>query len=645
MLSLESRSLPVSVCPLAVRRSLRALRYDRPLSDSALLALQALDDLGPADDSARALALRDLLASVAWSGLHAARRHHGVGEPHVDHDALSASAALSRLQRDFSVGSADLEAWSYLCYRYFVKSGRSLRDVAKILSTTNRTLERRLIAGHSRMAEALYERERQAIERSSRAAPDARAAGSAAPPAAPSDSSQAETITDYWRQRIAAASDGRRRLAERIVPIPLRLERDDGSSVAVGVASLAEALAAFDDPALLVLGPPGSGKSWLLRWLEYTLAAEALGGAGDRVPVMVELSRFQADEPGAHPPRPRDWLAARWAAQQPNLPPLERFMREGRVVFILDGLDEIPHGDENTYAQRLRAWKQFLCDDLIAYPGNRAVVSCRTTAYRVALSTAACPLPRVVVERLEPEGVRSLLARHNPERGDAVADIVLGGPLFGLARRPFMAALLAQPDIDLGHLTAGHAELLSRHVREALHREIANDNAVLTGGAVLTPHDVLRVLNARGWRTPWELPSQGPLFPCLAAFALHLLRRPTTSRTSCAPIAYGDALALLVDPAADAVTAADVLAAANALGVLEFDLERNEVRFSHQLWQAYFAARALVDDPTTPLAAALADLSAGGSPPAEETGWEDAVRFAAQMAPEPEMSFDRLRPA
>ncbi|MEO8084137.1 MAG: hypothetical protein ABI780_09965, partial [Ardenticatenales bacterium] len=166
MLSLDLKALPASISPLVVRCSLRALCYDRPLNDSALLRLHALDAQQPADEEARTIALRDHLASVAWSGLQDAQRHHGVDGLGVGPDALSASAALGMLQRDFSVGSADLEAWSYLWYRYFVKSGRSLRDIAKILSTTNRTLERRLIAGHSRMAEALYELERHAIERS-----------------------------------------------------------------------------------------------------------------------------------------------------------------------------------------------------------------------------------------------------------------------------------------------------------------------------------------------------------------------------------------------------------------------------------------------------------------------------------------------
>lgn len=633
MLSLDLSTLPANISPLNVRRALRAVCYGRPLSDSPLLSLRALDAVVAPDDAARTIALQDHLAGVTWHCLEDARRHHGVAGPRFDRTALSALAALSMLQLDFAVGSADLETWSYLYYRYFVKSGRSLRDIAKMLSTTNRTLERRLIAGHARLAEALYHHEMRVVEAprpgDARPAADARepshpvvpAQDGASPihpePHDPADAHlppplpAADDMTAYHASRIAETARGLDRLAERIVPLPLSVEGEEAANRPRRSTSLSKILDTGPDSAVLLLGPPGSGKSTLLRWLAHTLSTDALAGRTDRVPIFVDLSRYGEAGSDGVPPRPLDWLADRWAGHQPDLPPLGTLMRAGRVVFLFDALNEIPHACDAVYAERLRAWKHFLADDLTIHPGNRAVLSCRTMAHRVAMSTAALPITRVVVEGLDAEGVRALIGRRDPDRGREVADAVIGGPLFDLARSPFMAALLAQPDVDVRR--QGCAEVLTRYLRQALVRELAADNPIVTSSAVLTGHDRARIMNTRRWPTPWDLPEDGPLFRRLAALALPPLPAERTGPMAGAPRSYAAARAALDDPAA-----ALILDAGHALGVLDIDLDRDEVRFAHPLWQAYFAARALVGDP------------AAIWPTAD---WADALHFAAQMSP------------
>lgn len=637
MLSLDPSTLPANISPLNVRRALRAVCYGRMFSDSPLLSLRALDALVPPGDAARTMALQDHLAGVTWHCLEDARRHHGIAGPRFDRTSLSSLAALSMLQLDFGVGSADLETWSYLYYRYFVKSGRSLRDIAKMLSTTNRTLERRLIAGHARLAEALYHHELRIVEAArladERPAADvmdpshlpAPAQDGATPvnpdPHEPADAHlpppmpTADDMTSYHAGRIAEAGRGRDRLAELIVPLPLSVEGDDTTHRSARFTSLSKILDTVSDSAVLLLGPPGSGKSTLLRWLALTLSADALAGRTDRVPIVVDLSRYGEEGPDGAPPRPLDWLAARWAGHQPDLPPLQTLMRAGRVVFLLDALNEIPHACDAVHAERLRAWKHFLADDLTIHPGNRAVLSCRTGSHRVAMSTAAFPISRVVVEGLDAEGVRALIARRDPERGQEVADAVIGGPLFDLARSPFMAALLAQPDVDVRQ--QGCAEVLTRSLRQALVRELAADNPIVVSSAVLTAHDRARIMNTRRWPTPWDLPEDGPLFRRLAALALPPLATERVGPTVSEPLSYAAVRAALDDP-----SAALILDAGHALGVLDIDLDRDEVRFAHPLWQAYFAARALVGDPT-------ADW-----PPAPTDDWADALHMVAQMTPE-----------
>ncbi|MFJ2258865.1 NACHT domain-containing protein [Streptomyces sp. NPDC087844] len=117
------------------------------------------------------------------------------------------------------------------------------------------------------------------------------------------------------------------------------------------LGDIADALLDLDARRLLVLGGPGSGKSTLLAMTVVLLAARHLGDVtrrvpGDRgvpVPLLLSLESWDAESVGL-----RDWLVARLAEDHPGLPrvagahPARRLVRDGRVLPVLDGLDELP---------------------------------------------------------------------------------------------------------------------------------------------------------------------------------------------------------------------------------------------------------------------------------------------------------------
>ena len=108
-------------------------------------------------------------------------------------------------------------------------------------------------------------------------------------------------------------------------------------------------LAEAPDPALVLLGPPGSGKSTLLRHFELDNARTALAVSADDRPTPDPATFFVAlngygTRGAAPPPRPLDWLGERWAAENPDLPPLDALLRQRRVTLLLDALNEMPQG-------------------------------------------------------------------------------------------------------------------------------------------------------------------------------------------------------------------------------------------------------------------------------------------------------------
>ena len=123
---------------------------------------------------------------------------------------------------------------------------------------------------------------------------------------------------------------------------------------------------------LMVLGGPGAGKSTFLR----RLGLEALKGESGQfqhpcLPVMLELKQFAGEVNLVQ--------AIARAFADFGLSPSEAFatqaLEQGKLLVLLDGLDEVPRERFNVVVDAIQAFA-------VRYDQNRFVASCRIAAYR-----------------------------------------------------------------------------------------------------------------------------------------------------------------------------------------------------------------------------------------------------------------------
>ena len=348
-----------------------------------------------------------------------------------------------------------------------------------------------------------------------------------------------------------------------------------------------------DATALVVLGPPGCGKSTLLRRLELDLALGALRGPGGDAPqsLFLPLSRYRPARAGADPPPPRDWLAEEWAQRYPRLPGLPELLRRGPFLLLLDAVNEIPHAGPEDYRGRIGLWRELLADLAREAPGVRAVFTCRSLDYSALLSTPESPVPQVRIEPLEDQRAEQFLGAYDPARGPDLWRDLRGKPQLDLFRSPFYLRLLLVHRGHDGRLSKGRAALFTGFVRQALRREMEAGNPLFQAGALLDRRDYERVLRGE-WRDGFELPAREPsLCAALSRLAFRMQKRRGAGDGSRVRAGWDDALALL----GGGEGAERLLKGGEALHVIEEKWD--DVLFVHQLFQEYFAARAVAARP------------------------------------------------
>ncbi len=445
----------------------------------------------------------------------------------------------------------------------------------------------------------------------------------------------------YRLGRVAEWSQPQYRVDGRFVGLTLLL--DKGEEAVMGRwqpapqahADLRAVLEAVDDPALVLLGPPGAGKSTLLRRYELDRAAEALRGEpGARLTILAQLSQFEGGDPA-------EWLAKLWRERAPDLPGLEALIDQGRMVFLLDALNEMPAADERELADWTARWRRWVQRLAERRPGTRVVFSCRSLDYSQPLSSPALRVPQLRIEPLSDAQVQDFLRLHSPARWREVWPALRGGRHLDLLRSPYFLSLLTAQVEATGAMPSGRAALFTGFIRHALRREVERGHPLFEAGPLLDARDRRRVAHWQ-WRGETDLPERGSLVPALGRLAFGMQDgRPDGERAQ-ARLDLDDALDLLACDEAEAIVQAGA-----ALAVLDEDLVTDELMFMHQLLQEYFAARVLAGRPDPErvrapwrsgdvepsIEAMVARIApADPLPPPPASGWEETTILAASMA-------------
>ncbi|MCP4536458.1 MAG: SUMF1/EgtB/PvdO family nonheme iron enzyme [Chloroflexi bacterium] len=142
---------------------------------------------------------------------------------------------------------------------------------------------------------------------------------------------------------------------------------------------------------IVLLGDPGSGKTTTLWRLVCDYAEDAREDAKAPLPLLVPLGGYTDDGPF-------DTYLAHHLG--PLAPHLETYRTSGRLILLLDGLNEMP---QTGYAERVGRIRNVLDQ----YPDDSVVVTCRELDYVVKLEK----LQKVEVSPLDETRIRDFL--HN----------------------------------------------------------------------------------------------------------------------------------------------------------------------------------------------------------------------------------------
>jgi hypothetical protein len=337
----------------------------------------------------------------------------------------------------------------------------------------------------------------------------------------------------------------------------------------------------------VLLGEPGGGKTTTIWKLAAELVNEAVADRNAPLPLLIRLGRWtEAEQP----------LHTFIASQLGDLGAyLDVLLTEKRAALLLDGLNEMPASQQQDKYTQVQGF-------IAAHPGLLAIVSCRELDYTIDLD-----FDRINITPLDPLRIREFVGRYlGATQGEALfwrigggeelkpvwevwqkagasfelfwtaAEIPKANPnvygatsgehdrlwqekvrgkvsLMELARNPYMLLMLTSVYAEQGRLPDNRGELFQLFVQTLLKRERLSDDeqAALTDG--------------------------------LARVAFEMQTRRASD-------AAGDALTVL--PKAEVKTMLDdrLLYLAGSASLLSVG---EQVRFTHQLLQEYFAARCM----------------------------------------------------
>ena len=122
---------------------------------------------------------------------------------------------------------------------------------------------------------------------------------------------------------------------------------------------------------LIILGKPGAGKTTFLQYL--ALQCNEGKFKPDCLPVFIPLRHLAATVKGSKKLCLIDLIISQWRDVESYLEEFKKLLQAGKVLILLDGLDEIPHDFHDFFVKKIQ---QFSHD----FYKNQIIITCRIAA-------------------------------------------------------------------------------------------------------------------------------------------------------------------------------------------------------------------------------------------------------------------------
>ncbi|RRR74980.1 MAG: hypothetical protein EI684_05825 [Candidatus Viridilinea halotolerans] len=396
---------------------------------------------------------------------------------------------------------------------------------------------------------------------------------------------------------------------------------------------LRDGLACYDH--MLLLGPPGGGKTTALWRLALDSAESGLEDANARLPVFVRLGGLQ---PGQSL---RDLLHADLAsavfvdANGLRFPLeghralaglLDELLSEGNLILLWDGLNEVARSRFATVAQELDAFRR-AHPGCIGGPRNTSVTTCRADDHALLLEASdgdPYPVQRVRIEGLDSDTIQQMVVGLlGAERGKALLKALTEpahAALAELARTPLLLTMLCEVYDATSELPRNRGQLLKRFVS---HR----------------------------WKWEQERRPEGWIAAEVQERALARLAYAITE-SSGRGTSVSLSWATWYLPVGRAIDLTELLRQAQAADLIELLGDGAQLRFSHQLVQEYFAAvelraklQAATQQGAWPLVGGVVQTLRlrQYARPGVRTGWEETLLLLAGLDGEGSLASTLIR--